>query len=102
MDHYGISRGRIGFGSELYMRLCNRVSIIICMWLIVSWQLEPGQMDETQIATILREILKGLDYLHSEKKIHRDIKGTLRNECRQSHMVFHVSYDSGNRTLFSN
>lgn len=40
--------------------------------------MKAGNFEELYIAIILREILKGLDYLHSERKIHRDIKGQPR------------------------
>lgn len=37
--------------------------------------LDSGPISEEYIAIIIRELLMGLDYLHSDKKLHRDIKG---------------------------
>ncbi|KAG0224394.1 hypothetical protein BGW42_005104 [Actinomortierella wolfii] len=36
--------------------------------------LKPGPFSEDHVAIVLRELLLGLEYLHSEGKIHRDIK----------------------------
>ncbi|ETN38630.1 uncharacterized protein HMPREF1541_06667 [Cyphellophora europaea CBS 101466] len=36
--------------------------------------MRPGNLSEDYISIILRELLMGLDYLHSDKKLHRDIK----------------------------
>ena len=38
--------------------------------------MKAGPLEEKQIAVVCRELSKGLDYLHSEGKIHRDIKGS--------------------------
>lgn len=37
--------------------------------------MKPGLIPEEYITIIIRELLMGLDYLHGDKKLHRDIKG---------------------------
>jgi len=37
--------------------------------------MKPGVFREEYIAIIVRELLRGLEYLHGEGKLHRDIKG---------------------------
>ncbi|KAJ1975924.1 hypothetical protein H4R35_002925 [Dimargaris xerosporica] len=36
--------------------------------------MKPGLIPEIYIAIIMREVIRGLEYLHAERKLHRDIK----------------------------
>ncbi len=40
--------------------------------------MKAGPIGEEYIAIIIRELLLGRDYLHSYKKLHRDVKGLCR------------------------
>ena len=55
-------------GSDLWivMEFCSGGSCADLM--------RPGLVSEEYISIIMRELLMGLDYLHSDKKLHRDIK----------------------------
>lgn len=60
--------------------------------------MKPGVFREEYIAIILRELLRGLSYLHTEGKLHRDIKGLsqgltrgmqITNECTIQPLIFY-------------
>lgn len=55
--------------SELFLWILTRILFL---------QIQPNQpLDELSIACILCDLLHAIEYLHSEGKIHRDIKGSL-------------------------
>ncbi|RNJ52257.1 putative protein serine/threonine kinase [Verticillium nonalfalfae] len=60
--------GSYAKGAELWivMEFCSGGSCADLM--------KPGLIGEEYIAIIARELLLGLDYLHSDKKLHRDVK----------------------------
>ena len=56
-------------GSDLWiiMEFCSGGSCADLM--------KPGLISEEYITIIMRELLLGLEYLHADNKLHRDIKG---------------------------
>ncbi|KAH9938060.1 Pkinase-domain-containing protein [Fomitopsis serialis] len=70
------------FDSDYVTRYYGSFVVAYKLWIVMEYLaggscldlLKPGVFSEPHIAVICKELLQGLDYLHSEGTIHRDIK----------------------------
>jgi serine/threonine-protein kinase OSR1/STK39 len=59
----------------LILRLLDGGSLLdILKFRMKTMNIKHGVLDELSIATVLREVLKGLEYFHANGHIHRDVK----------------------------
>ncbi|CAJ1957087.1 unnamed protein product [Sphenostylis stenocarpa] len=101
-----LSQCRCPYITEYYASYINQTKL----WIIMEYMaggsvadlLQAGHpLDEMSIACILRDLLHAVDYLHSEGKIHRDIKGIRSNPATFEFCLL-VNYTAANILLTEN
>jgi serine/threonine-protein kinase 24/25/MST4 len=99
--------------SEFCTRYYGSYLLNAKLWIVMEFcaggscldMLKPGPIDESYAVIILREVVKGLEYLHDHQKLHRDIKAAnvlltangdvkLADFVSYKHVIVVVCYDS--------